>query len=115
MGKAELDKIVTELREKQRLEEDLANFKEQLHKNREEARQAAERERGLVRDLERLRAEVADSRAQGKSSGGYNAERAQEMEILSTVVGGQLIAVEQELSLKMKEKNELMELFIVHV
>lgn len=113
--KAELDKIVKELREKQRLEEDLANFKEQLQNQREEARQAAERERGLVRDLERMRAELAESGTRKAGSSGSMAEKAQEMEILSTVVGGQLIAVEQELSLKMKEKNDLMELFILHI
>jgi len=113
--KAELDKIVKEMREKQRLEEDVANFKEQLQVHREEERQAAERERSLVRELEKMRADLTDSQAHVSAGRGDIAEKAQEMEILSTVVGGQLIAVEQELSRKMKEKNNLMELFIIHI
>eukprot|EP00746_Dinoflagellata_sp_MGD_P007599 gnl/MRDRNA2_/MRDRNA2_115070_c0_seq1.p1 gnl/MRDRNA2_/MRDRNA2_115070_c0~~gnl/MRDRNA2_/MRDRNA2_115070_c0_seq1.p1 ORF type:complete len:440 (+),score=146.18 gnl/MRDRNA2_/MRDRNA2_115070_c0_seq1:75-1394(+) len=116
--KAELEKIVKELREKQLLEEELANIKEQMQSHREDARQAAERERNLVREVERLRADVADNRANGKVGKGELDETkvgSQEMEILSKVVGGQLIAVEQELASKMKEKNDLMELFIIHL
>jgi len=110
--KEELQKITEELTIKQRLEEEVAHLRLEQARFRKELDLLTEREVGARREAARLQQEVVEARAAKQDARSEVAEKVEEMQILSTVVGGQLVAVEQELTQQMKKSSQLLELFL---
>jgi len=112
--KAELQKITEEVESKQRLEEDVARLRDEMGRLVNELSLCMEREKNLKRDVDMLRRENQEAHAVTNEVRHQAAGKAEEMELLSSVVSGQLVAVEQELTQQLQKSSELVEQFISH-
>jgi len=110
--KEELQKLTEELTQKQRLEEEVAQLRKDNIRFRKELGQVSEREVASRREATRLQQELLEARSEKSDARHTVAEKEKEMEILSKCVGGQLVAVEQELTNQMKKNSQLFELFL---
>lgn len=110
--KEELQKLTEELTQKQRLEEEVSQLRREISRFRKELGQVSEREVASRREATRLQQELLEARSEKSRAHNTVAEKEQEMEILSKCVGGQLVAVEQELTNQMKKNSQLFELFL---
>lgn len=105
--KEELHKITEELSAKQQLEKEVAQLRTDQARCRKELSLLHDREAAARKEAAKLHKEL-----EGHAVGKMGAR--EEMELLSTVVGGQLVAVEQELTRQMKKSSQLFEHFLRH-
>lgn len=99
--KEQLEEIKGEIEMKQQLEEENQVLKQ------EQAR--TKKELAVMRnEVDRLREQAQDARRKG-------GEKAEELDILSSTMAGQLMAVEQELNQQAQKNSHLFELFLRHL
>lgn len=112
--KGQLEEITGELAAKHRLDEENVYLKREQARLRTELGQLADREAANRSEVERLRREVAEARSARKEAAVEVTGKMEEMEILSSIVGCQLVAVEQELTQQVQKSTQLLELFLRH-
>jgi chromosome segregation ATPase len=133
--KEELQTLAEELGSKQRLEEEVIHLRRAHARSREEVSAYADREassrsdadrlhqqlRAQAATVEELNSELSSCRRgnapSSKTSSGSPGRNAEELEILTQVVGGQLVAVEQELTQQVQKNSQhaqLLDLFMMH-
>lgn len=128
MWKEELEKIQEDLHDKHRLEEraneqrielqhleaEVARLKMLEARLQQELGASSDREQDAKRVVEKLEREL-DQACQAKDQSQKTADsRVAEMQTLATAVSGQLVAVEQELTEKVRKNSHLFELFLHH-
>lgn len=109
--KEQLEKITMELAIKQRLEEESTQLRCDNQRYQRELSCLAEREASAKQSADQFRREVDSLRFQAK---GTVAEKTEELEQLSTTMGGQLMAMEQEFQNQLQQNTQLLELFLRH-
>lgn len=133
--KEELQKLAEELGSKQKLEEEVIRLRRAHARSREEVSAYVDREatsrsdadrlhqqlRAQAATVEELNSELSTCRRgnapSSKTSSGSPGRNAEELEIITQVVGGQLVAVEQELTQQVQKNSQhtqLLDLFMMH-
>lgn len=119
--KEQLQRITEDVGSNQRVEEENAQLRLEHARLRRDLVQLQGQEEGLRKEAEQLRREAAKARAAGKDAQIEADSKVEEMTGLSTKVGDQLVAVEQELkqsvissSQSVQKSNQLFELFLRH-
>jgi chromosome segregation ATPase len=112
--KEELAKITDELASTQRLEEEVAKLRLERQSYDNNLAVVQERETEARKEIEKMQAEIFQARQARKRAQHKFTEKAEEMEALSSTVGGQLVAVEEELTKQVQQTSHLLELFLQH-
>jgi len=108
----ELSKISRELGIKQQVEEELLHTRLENKRLRSELDSATDREATAKAQAASFQKELLQARAAKKCNTAEIENKCEDLEIISTVVGGQLLEVEQELMQHVQKTSEIIDRFL---
>ncbi|CAE8632721.1 unnamed protein product, partial [Polarella glacialis] len=108
----ELAKLTAEIDAKERLEKEVLQLRKNQSRAIEELALMATRELDGRRRIERLTEELEEVR---RSTQQLEAEKTEELMVMSGTLGGRLVAVEQELTEQAQKTSQLISLFLRHI